>query len=303
MPIDAWNLGPRCASLPGIRGDSIHTFVVSALMLMVCTVVALILPSPAHAVRPFVTDDARIADVGQIEGETWFDFIPQDGRVMPVYNALFNVVPTDWLELGVSGGIGWDTDNTVTIVNQGLQGKLLFVRPVDGGLPGLSLVVGGILPWGRGSAWMDGYGGYIIAPVSVSLGGGDFLFHGNLGLVSGYPTIGEAVHRPFWGVGTDIAIGRSDFRGILEVFAGDPFDPLGPSLAGQVGTRWLVSDYLNLDVAGTFARATDVDGSVSGLDWSVQFGVRFLIDAFTRGGAPGDTEGARGMVMWRSGTD
>ncbi len=62
----------------------------------------LTLTNTAEAV--FVTDDARIADYGQIEGETWFDFLPKGGRVLPVYNFLFNVVPFELARVRRLGG-------------------------------------------------------------------------------------------------------------------------------------------------------------------------------------------------------
>lgn len=256
---------------------------------------------PAEAVRPFVTDDARIADYGQIEGETWFDFLPEGGRVLPVYNFLLNVVPLDWLEFGASGGIGWDTDDSVTILNPGVQAKLLFARPLDMGPPGLSALGGVTFPVGRGSQYQRAWGGYAIAPLTMSLLDGWWLIHGNLGWVGGRPTDdAPSRHRFFWALGTEVALGHEDWRFVLEAFAGEPLDPFGARLAGQTGLRWLASDYLNLDLAVTLSEELDEQLSrTGGVDWSIQLGLRFLIDAFTRGGAPGDTEGACGMIRWR----
>ncbi len=191
---------------------------------------------PAFAVRPFVTDDARIVDFGQIEGETWFDFFFQDKRVLPVYNFLLNIVPLNWLEFGASGGIGWDTDNSVTILNPGFQTKLLFARPLDNGPPGLSLVVGMTFPTGRGSQYHKAWGGYAVVPVTMSLFKGWWLLHANLGWVGGWPTAeteAEARHRFYWAVGTEVALGHEDWRFVLEGFAGEPLDPFAGKLAGQ----------------------------------------------------------------------
>lgn len=85
----------------------------------------------AKAVRPFVTDDARIAARGQIEGETWLELSRPDGRVLPVYNALLNFELLEWLEIGISGGVGFDVDDRLTFANPGGQAKILFVRPVS----------------------------------------------------------------------------------------------------------------------------------------------------------------------------
>jgi len=288
---------------PATRGRvaATHAFATLAALILVAA------PTPAEAVRPFVTDDARIADYGQIEGETWFDFLRQDGRILPIYNALINVIPLDWLELGFAGGIGWDTDDSVTLLNPGLQFKLLFAPPGGGWLPGFSLVVGMTTPWGRGSQHMDAWGAYVIAPMTLSFADDDVLIHGNLGWTGGFGRAGSDERRAFgrshgrffWGLGTDLAMWHSDARFVLEVFAGEPLDPFGASLAGQTGFRWLVSDHLNLDVAVTLTERLDADHRGDGIDWSLQVGVRFLIDAFTRDGRPGSPLGAPGMVQWR----
>lgn len=202
----------------------------------------------------------------------------------------------NWLEFGASGGIGWDTDDSVTVLNPGFQSKLLVTRPRDGGGPGLSALAGVTFPVGRGSQYHEAWSGYAIVPVTMSLFDGWWLWHANLGWVGGWPTAdAPSRHRFFWAVGTEIALGHHDWRFVLESFAGDPLDPFGAEIAGQTGIRWLTSDYLNLDVAVTLEESLD-DSRV--VDWSIQVGVRFLIDAFTRGGRPGDPEGAPGMFLW-----
>lgn len=249
------------------------------------------IPKQAFAVRPFVTDDARIAARGQLEGETWLELSRPGGRVLPVYNALFNLEVLEWLELSVSSGLGWDIDNKLTLANPSVQTKLLFVRPESDRHPGAALVMGMLFPMGRGSAASDHAGLYVIAPVTLSLFDENLQIHANLGWLAAALPDGSLEHRPFWGVGGDVALGRPDIRAIAESFAGDPTDALGPTLGFQVGARWLASDYVNIDLA---VRATPHEGRADGFDTSVQVGLRFLIDAFT-GGRPVDPEGGKGM--------
>lgn len=254
---------------------------------------ALLYPARAEAVRPFVTDDARIAARGQVEGETWLELSRPNGRVLPVYNALLNLVPLEWLEFGLSGGIGWDVDNSITLVNPGFQTKFLFVRPMDNEYPGLSFVMGTIFPAGRGSASSEEQGFYFIVPTTLSLFDGGVEVHANIGWIGARLPDNSFEHRPFWGLGADIALGHPDIRAIAEGFAGDPSDTLGPKLAFQAGGRWIASDHINVDLA-LGAAPRDHAAWDKGFDTSVQVGLRFLIDAFT-GSGPVDPEGGKGM--------
>lgn len=247
----------------------------------------------AHAVRPFVTDDARIAARGQVEGETWLELSRPGGRVLSIYNALLNFELLEWLELGFAGGIGWDVDNRLTFANPGAQAKLLLLRPATDRYPGVALVMGALLPAGRGSASSDDTGFYVIAPFTLALFGDDLQIHANFGWLGASLPDGSFEHRPFWGLGADVALGRPDIRAIAEAFAGDPSDTLGPRLGFQAGARWLASDYLNVDLA-LGAAPREPGAFHRGFDGTVQVGLRFLLDAFT-GSGPVDPEGGRGL--------
>lgn len=251
-------------------------------------------PGQAFAVRPFVTDDARIADLGQVEGETWLELSRPGGRVLPIYNALFNVEVLDWLELSVAGGLGWDVDDRFTFANPGVQTKLLFVRPVADRYPGVALTMGALFPAGHGSAASEATSFYAIAPLTLALFADKLQVHANLGWLAAKLPDGSLEQRPFWGIGADVTLFRSDIRAIAESFAGDPADVLGPTLAFQVGARWLASDYVNVDLA-LGATPREVMAMDRGFDTSIQVGLRFLVDAFTRDGRPGDPEGGKGM--------
>lgn len=251
-----------------------------------------LLPDRALAVRPFVTDDARVADLGQVEGETWLELSRPGGRVLPVYNVLLNVEVLNWLEVSLAGGVGWDVDDRLTLPNPGVQSKILFVRPESDRYPGVAFAAGALFPLGRGSASSDVTAFYAVAPLTLALFDDDLQVHANLGWLFARLPGGSVEHRPFWGVGADVALFRSDFHAVAETFAGDPSDPLGPKIAFQVGARWLPSDYINVDLA---VGAAPKIGPATGLDPSVQIGLRFLIDAFTPGGRPGNPDGAPGL--------
>lgn len=53
-----------------------------------------LLPETALAVRPFVTDDARIVDVGQIETESWLEYQRQPNLHLGVFNVMAGATVT-----------------------------------------------------------------------------------------------------------------------------------------------------------------------------------------------------------------
>ena len=263
-------------------------------LLAILAALAALSATTAHAVRPFVTDDGRIADHGQIEGETWLELGNPGRRVVPVYNVLLNIEAQPWLEIGLQGGLGWDVDDTVTIADPSFQLKLLFVRPEDDAWPGVGLVAGVTTPWGRGTASLGATGGYVIVPATVSLFRGFLQIHVNGGWIGASTPDDPFRNRGFWGLGFDAGLWHEDIRAIAEVFAGDPLDVFGPTFAFQSGVRWIVSDHINLDVAAGGAPAWAIADSDS-FEWSVQIGLRFLINAFVPRGQSPHPGGGRGM--------
>lgn len=270
-----------------------------------------LLPAPAHAVRPFVTDDARIISAGQLEMETWPELLRSEGRLHVGHHLMGGVSVNEWFELIVGGGVGLDPGPAVTVPNPVIQPKLLVWRAEDDGFPGLSVATGLTLPVGRGSMFDEATGFYVIAPITSRLFRDWLLVHANVGFTSAYapdglPTMGEGVFsmRPYWGFGLDVGVGHPDARLIVEAYDGDPFEALGPEYAFQWGGRWLKSDYVNLDL--TFgAQPLVQDGVRVNGEWEmwVQVGIRLLFDVFTPDGLPGDPMGAHGMFafprFWR----
>jgi hypothetical protein len=257
-------------------------------------------PPEAHAVRPFVTDDARIIDKGQFEFEMWPEFAFVRGETWFGYNVMAGVSVTPWLEFIAGGGVGIDTDRRFTAANPVFQPKLLFVRAQENGVPGVALVAGVTLPVGRGEMYDDATGMFLIAPITSRLFDDWVQIHVNLGVAvarrAHVPLDGQQTSaRPYWGVGTDVGIGHQDVRMILETYAGDPFHALGPKIAFQGGFRWLKSDWVNFDVTFGGQPLVEDEVRVAG-EWEywLQIGGRFLFDVFTDG--PGDPLGGAGMI-------
>src|SRR5690606_18919036 len=110
-----------------------------------------LLEGRAEAIRPFVTDDARIADQGQLELEIIPDLIfPRGERALFEQSliASFGILPS--FELGVGGAIGINHGDGASFGNPVLSAKLLFIRAYPSGIPGVALVLADALPYGRG---------------------------------------------------------------------------------------------------------------------------------------------------------
>jgi hypothetical protein len=263
---------------------------------------ALITARPAGAVRPFVTDDARISAYGQLEAEAWIELVRSGRTFTPGYNVLGGVSPTEWLQIIAGGGVSIDPGAELGVPNPVIQPKLLIWRAEDNGIPGLSVAMGVTLPVGRGEAFEKATGLYLIAPVTSRLFDDWLLLHANLGVRAAYlPADAEVAietgwsARPYWGIGADVGLFHPDLRGVVEAYAGDPLHAIGPTLAFQWGARWMVSDHVNMDL--TFGAEPTVHEGVrveGGWNTWGQLGARLLFDVFTNG--PGDPDGALGMV-------
>jgi len=248
------------------------------------------------AVRPFVTDDARIVDFGQLEIETWFEYARPPGERLYAQNIMAGVTITDWLELIVGGGFGWDREGRFSVGNPAIQPKFLVWEAGENGVPGLALSSGVSLPQGSGAMFEDALSGYAMVLTTVRLFDDWLMLHGNLGATYARHA-GEAFHgRPYWGIGFDLGLFHPQWRYIAECYAGDPLHATKPSWAAQTGIRWLAGDYLNFDITcGLQPHLDDRSVHTRRSEWWVQFGVRILFDAFTRDGQPGNPLGARGL--------
>ncbi len=259
-------------------------------------------PASSLAVRPFVTDDARIIDYGQFEVEHWLEYSRGGGERLYAYNFMGGFSPTDWLEIIAGTGLAFaDEDGyRYSIINPVLQPKFLFLKAEKDGTPGLAMATGLLLPYGKGSQWDRGWGGYALFLGSTRLFDDWLQLHVNLGGTYSDDQGRTADFRPYWGFGFDAGLVHKDFRVIGEVYAGDPLDLAKPKWAAQGGGRWLKSDYVNWDL--TFGTQTVLDDrlrSTGKQEFWAQIGLRLLFDVFTRDGKPGDYSGAPGLFRRR----
>lgn len=269
------------------------------------------LSDPALAVRPFVTDDARIADYGQIEIESWMEVTHAEGGFgdAPGLNAMFGITPTDWLELIAGTGVARASNDRWAIANPIMQTKVLFTQAGADGSPGYAFVSGATFDAGQttlaAGASVDestnpkyklGDNYYAIGLMTYRLFDDTVQLHTNFGLRAEHQSgIGLRL-RPYWGVGLDAEMLRKDIHAIAEAYAGDPLEYNAPLYAGQFGARWIYSDYVNIDLTfGAQPTMNTYRQTTSSVEVWGQVGLRLLFDAFTHDGRPGSADGAVGL--------
>lgn len=259
-------------------------------------IVAFLLPSLLFAVRPFVTDDARIIDYGQVEFEAWSEFTrDSEGNRANAQHIMGGVTLNNWFQIISGAGIGKDVEGQTTMTDFIFQPKILFKDAKEDGTPGLALLTGLKLPTGHGDLSDSATGAFIIGVLTTRLLDDWVLLHINTGIRSAFLN-GNRKDNFQWGVGADIGVIHQDFRYIAELFSGDPFETDTPKIAAQTGFRYLYSDYLNFDITAGAAPEDHHRRDFSGdNEYLVQFGVRVLFDAFTKEGQKSRPWGPTGL--------
>jgi len=258
----------------------------------------LLLAPHAQAVRPFVTDDARIIDVGQVEVESWLEVGHADNtwNPAPAANFMAGATVNEWLEIIVGSGVGRGGNGKFAIPNPVIQPKLLLLPAEENGRPGFALGIGATLDAGIGDLHERGNSAYLIGMTTWRLYDDWLMTHINYGARMDKSRDQSAKFRPYWGIGLDMGLIQEEIRLIIEAYAGDPLHLHAPKTAAQMGFRWIASDYVNLDL--TFGVQPELDEhlrrSGSAEVWG-QIGLRLLFDVFTPGGKRGDPMGAKGM--------
>jgi hypothetical protein len=231
----------------------------------------LVAQSKVHAIRPFVTDDARVVGdrLGQVESWLVLD------RQETAHNTLFAIGPTNWLEITsgfTHGGSYRYTANTSNGNNYGitggiLQAKALLRETKPNNWPGVAFAAGVVPPFGSGSPKPDGVSTFGYAAISQSFFNDDLLFHINLGVTS---IKEETQWKPTWTAGFGYQakiIGK--LNSVAEIYRGDPYDPTMKSIASQIGFRYIFN--FNFQMDATFGSTLEKDSS----QW-ITVGVRIV---------------------------
>lgn len=218
-----------------------------------CTIAALFGTSPAYAIRPFVTDDARVVGNKLAQLETW---VLLDRSVFE-HNALAAIGPTDWLELTMGfthGSVHSAPRRGYSITGPILQGKALVIPARDNSWPGFAVTIGTLPPLGYGAFTPPSWNGFAYAALTESLFDEWLLFHANVGIAVGneevQPSNGSSNRRvrtlltAGFGLQARIVAG---LHGIAEIYYGDPYDPRTNFPAMQTGFRYIFNDDVQID--------------------------------------------------------
>lgn len=236
---------------------------------------ALLITIQTFAVRPFITDDARVVGWRLAQYESWLRF---DRHAYQHWNMVAYGPTSRWeLALGFVHGVAAHhaERKQYSYAIPLIQAKYLINEYKPNRAPGIAVAAGTFLPGGYGAFKAQGYGAFAYVAATQSFGKEDrFLFHGNIGVNHvKYPTDDYTVMT--WGVGTQIrTIGGLHLVG--EVFSGDPYVP-GSGMAYQAGFRHFVSNFMQVDLT--------VGRGISGqnqLPFWGSVGVRLVTDWFEK---------------------
>jgi hypothetical protein len=264
-----------------------------ALVLLACFA-TYFCPEDALAVRPFVTDDARIVYKGQLETES-YSGLTLTHRDKPTIEArsLQGTSLTDRLEI-IAGGFGFSyQDNQARPLDMLIQPKYVVYRSF-GAIPSISVAAASLFPLsGNRQQWNS----YAMAHASWFLftpeGSTDpydngLAIHINLGTKSQYDA-GPATYRSklYWAAAFEVITFTREIRFLGEVFNGDPFTYEEKFPAFQTGFRWYKTPEVQMDFVFRGVRdGSDQTRSSSGAevgpgwDYTIQVGLRVLFDVF-----------------------
>ncbi|HVN96577.1 MAG TPA: hypothetical protein VMT62_09125 [Syntrophorhabdaceae bacterium] len=196
----------------------------------------------ALAVRPFVTDDARILDEHTMQLEA---SVRYDKDVFTNLNLVaMSPVKKSEITMGFVDGFPLDVESnrSFSITGPLIQYKYLLWEAKPNGYPGMAFATGASPPWGRGDLRPNRWSEFLYLAATESLFDKErVLIHGNIGISTTNPATVAT-----WGVGTQIRM-IGGLNGVFEVFYNDPYAGKTGG-AFQAGFRYIVSDKIQIDM-------------------------------------------------------
>lgn len=198
----------------------------------------------ASAIRPFITDDARVVGAKHLQLETWW----RRDKDSLQHWALFAFGPNDHIELSLGGAYGFSNVSrkpgfafSVPVA----QAKFLQKDAEPNRFPGVALAAGVLPPVGTGGFEPPGWSGFGYVALTESLFDEErLLVHANIGATA----LVASGHAPFslnWGLGAQLRA-VAGLHAVFEVFSGDPYASGGGG-AIQGGFRYIFNDHIQLD--------------------------------------------------------
>jgi hypothetical protein len=198
------------------------------------------------AVRPFVTDDARVVgkDMAQLETSLHWDNARLQNTNFLAYGASEKLE----LTLGFVDGVFLEGEDSwkMSIAGPLAQAKYLFTEGTPNGYPGLAVVAGTGTPYGMYNFGNPSWSAFAYLAATESLGENErVLIHFNIGTNYSQAEGESWKFTTTWGVGMQIRL-VGGLHSVSEIFYGDPYvgDVGG---AFQVGFRYFVSERVQLD--------------------------------------------------------
>lgn len=264
-------------------------------MALVVATVSLNWTSDAFAVRPFVTDDARIVYKGQLVTESYGGITMAQGEKPAIeVRSLQGLGITDRFEL-TAGGFGFTyQDGQARPLDMLIQPKYVIHSSL-GVIPSLSVAAATLFPLSGNRQHWDGYAmahlsWFFFTPdPDTDPYDNNLAIHFNLGVKSRYDA-GPATfqNKLYWAAGFEIITPMTrEIRFLGEVFNGDPFGFEEKFPAYQTGFRWYRTN-MQLDLVFRGVRNTTEDvrfaagggGLQEEWNYTIQMGIRYLIDVF-----------------------
>ena len=252
-------------------------------------------PSMALAVRPFVTDDARIVYKGQLETESYagLTLAPSDKPTVEA-RALQGMSLTDRLEI-IAGGFGFTYQaDQARPLDMLVQPKYVLYRSF-GAIPSISVAAASLFPLsGNRQQWnsyaMAHASWFLFTPEdSTDPYDNGLAVHINLGTKSQYDA-GPVTYRSklYWAAAFEVITPFSrEIRFLGEVFNGDPFTYEEEFPAFQTGFRWYKTANTQVDLVFRGVRDGSEQTRLSsgaevgpGWNYTIQVGFRTLFDVF-----------------------
>lgn len=252
-------------------------------------------PEDALAVRPFVTDDARIVYKGQVTTETYGGITMVQGNKPAIeVRTLEGLGITDRFEL-TAGGLGFTyQDNQARPLDMLIQPKYVLHSSL-GAIPSVSVAAASLFPLSGNRQHWDGYAmahvsWFLFTPdADTDPYDNDLALHLNLGMKSRYDA-GPATYRSklYWAAGFEVITPVTrEVRFLGEIFNGDPFSFEEKFPAFQTGFRWYKSSTVQLDLVfrglrnGSLETQAPTGAEFSpGWNYTIQAGLRVLFDVF-----------------------
>ncbi len=260
----------------------------SNIVRLIAFLVVTIWATPSEAVRPFVTDDARIVSKGQLETEAFVGAELIRGQ-KPAFTlgTLEAMSVTDWLQI-TAGGIGQEYhDNRFTVLQDLVFQPKVMLHRSSGLIPSVSIAPSLLIPTsGNRQLW----NAFMMAHISWFLftpeGSPDpydngLAIHLNIGTKSQYNAGlgGRYTSKIYWAAGFEVITFTREIRFLAEAFNGDPFSFQDEFPAVQAGFRWYKTPDVQWDIVWRGSR-TGSGESHKVWDNGIQFGLRVLFEPF-----------------------